>query len=1324
MVTRNENVNINIRERGTRTVTRRLDGLIGKAEGATRAFRLMQNAIFVLGLAGVAANVVRFGDVLTSTENRIRLVTNGLQELNNVQQELFALSRRSRADFEVSAQIYARTALSVKNLGIEQSRVLRFTESLNEAVVLSGATAREANAALIQLAQGLASNRLSGDELRSVLEQLPFVADIIARSLGKTRGELRAFAKEGGITTIVVLDAFQRFGGEISQLFGETIPTVGQALNVLKTSFLSFLKTTNDTTSATAALAKGILLLSDNLNLLAGTVLTLGGIFVANRISKGLLALFAGSQVVSSGIVTALPFLRQYGSTIGDVARNLTLAAIALPKFSRAQRRGINVAGLELISGTLEGTSRAAPFAARNLRNRAGATRSAARGISNVANPQPVLDQVTRNFSVAEGLAYRQLGSAQIGARNARAANAAALVRARALEQNRSLLLLEQQRLQITKSSGRARSVLTGAFVNESKALQAQAAIKEKLLRLDTRVAAAQLASAAAEGANVAAIKRLNNAKKAQIAATASASTILGRLTRRFPVLSAAIGKIGPALAIIGSKFKGIGLLFARIGAAIIGVFGAVPTAIGVAVGGLFLFRNQILITNDRITTLADGFRALTEIIERDTRAIRGYLADAFSGIGAFIVEQLEPARILLASILDSVANYSDGIADARKQTLDSVTTAETEVQRVARINAEFRTAQQLFDVGRIATPPIIERDEFGDYLEQLREELRIKRLTKIEQLIITSQAKAAKEVGRPLTSTATEGFVDRAITSEEDRVALEVINGDFARRNTLLKDYIELQGRETAAIGESNGAKGIRLALEKATQEFGREQAGTTEKVLEISKRRQVIEAELDRQRQVNQTSVNTLISSLQQENKLIGLSNGERKVQTLLLNAQSEALGKLTDEQLRNIEAQGRGNNVQSLGEFVANLQREAARSQLNQRDSFIQGYVDNARDIYGAIGPVLEDQIRADAAIVFANQQRSGSKKTFEDYIRLLMNENKELQVNSREREILNEIHKIETGLKRPLIEDEKELVRTLKEENAVLQVYRGLLDSIQEPQLSYADNIAALNKLHNQGIITSRQFTDSIREQRIQLLENSNTFGDGFELGYQRIFTTLKDSNETIASAITTTYQGALDSLAEFALTGENTFSNVIKNMNAELIKLAANEAFQFIFKSVGSVFNGDGSFNGGSVANYGNTQPNAGNAGVTFGQVLGGAFGGAHTGVIGGGNAGNGAGTGFGNFFTNLFSGANNGASFTVGQGSGMSIPGIDNRLVPLRLQDGEEVNITPRGGNRGGGDTFIFNIKSETPEQFGSQRTQDQLGRVVAGTIQKARRNS
>src|SRR5690606_13151453 len=112
----------------------------------------------------------RLNDTYTNMVNRLRLVTDGTANLNRVTAELFDVANETRTTFEATATLYARVALSTKQLGYSQRDLIDFVKGVNQAVTLSGVTAQEAQAAMIQFSQGLAKGRLDGDELRSVLE--------------------------------------------------------------------------------------------------------------------------------------------------------------------------------------------------------------------------------------------------------------------------------------------------------------------------------------------------------------------------------------------------------------------------------------------------------------------------------------------------------------------------------------------------------------------------------------------------------------------------------------------------------------------------------------------------------------------------------------------------------------------------------------------------------------------------------------------------------------------------------------------------------------------------------------------------------------------------------------------------------------------------------------------------------------------------------------------------------------------------------------------------------------------------------------------------
>lgn len=226
---------------------------------AAGASSLLSRAFAGVSVALAVREYVQLSDTLTNVQNRLRLVTTSESELAQTQAALLAISERSRSSFSGTAEIFNRLAVSGKELGVTNQQLLQFTESLNQAIILSGASAQEAQAGLIQLSQGLASGTLRGDELRSVLEQLPAVADVIAKGLGVTRGELRALGQDGKITAQVVLDAFAKARGELNDRFATTVPTIGQAFTVLGTKVTGLVDQFNALTGANRLLADGLL---------------------------------------------------------------------------------------------------------------------------------------------------------------------------------------------------------------------------------------------------------------------------------------------------------------------------------------------------------------------------------------------------------------------------------------------------------------------------------------------------------------------------------------------------------------------------------------------------------------------------------------------------------------------------------------------------------------------------------------------------------------------------------------------------------------------------------------------------------------------------------------------------------------------------------------------------------------------------------------------------------------------------------------------------------------------------------------------------------
>ena len=121
-------------------------------------------------IANAARGTVRIADTYTELNNRLALVTASETRLARVREGLFDISQSTRTELAANANLYSRIALAVKRFGRTETEVLQVTRLLNKQVAIGGNNAAEAAAGLTQFAQGLASGRLQGNELRSVLE--------------------------------------------------------------------------------------------------------------------------------------------------------------------------------------------------------------------------------------------------------------------------------------------------------------------------------------------------------------------------------------------------------------------------------------------------------------------------------------------------------------------------------------------------------------------------------------------------------------------------------------------------------------------------------------------------------------------------------------------------------------------------------------------------------------------------------------------------------------------------------------------------------------------------------------------------------------------------------------------------------------------------------------------------------------------------------------------------------------------------------------------------------------------------------------------------
>lgn len=185
-------------------------------------------AVVGFGITRAVQGISRLSDSYNSAASRVRMLTDDTEKQAAINQKLYASAQETGSAFSDVAQLYQQVGKAAVDNGKSLEEGVQIVDTINKALKASGATGDAASAALTQLAQGLGSGTLRGEEFNSVIEQAPFLIDILAKDLGKTRGEMRKMANAGQLTAKVVLGALERQKGAVDEAFGKRIPLISE----------------------------------------------------------------------------------------------------------------------------------------------------------------------------------------------------------------------------------------------------------------------------------------------------------------------------------------------------------------------------------------------------------------------------------------------------------------------------------------------------------------------------------------------------------------------------------------------------------------------------------------------------------------------------------------------------------------------------------------------------------------------------------------------------------------------------------------------------------------------------------------------------------------------------------------------------------------------------------------------------------------------------------------------------------------------------------------------------------------------------------------
>ena len=230
--------------------------------GLTSAFKGLFAAIGV-------REIVQLGDEFTVLNNRLKAVTDSEEEAASALRIVKQVAADTRSDLGAVASLFSDITLATEEMNLTQQQAAQIATTFSQALKVSGADAGAAAGAIRQFGQALASGVLRGDEFNSINEANSKFMGEFAKALGVTRGELRDMAKEGVLTSEVIIQATERMASNVETDFGKTTTTIGESFVSLRRAFLSLFGAVNEETGAFDGLASAVGDLAESIESLA-----------------------------------------------------------------------------------------------------------------------------------------------------------------------------------------------------------------------------------------------------------------------------------------------------------------------------------------------------------------------------------------------------------------------------------------------------------------------------------------------------------------------------------------------------------------------------------------------------------------------------------------------------------------------------------------------------------------------------------------------------------------------------------------------------------------------------------------------------------------------------------------------------------------------------------------------------------------------------------------------------------------------------------------------------------------------------------------------
>ena len=239
-----ENIVIQIREDGSRVVSRNLDEIGNSSRRSQSAVDDLKSTL--KGFASLLAinEIRKYADIWTQVRGKVNIFTHSAGETAEVMERLYKIAQDTRQPIEGVGNAFHQLSIAGSALGASQEQLLTFTQAIGNALAVQGTDANTARGGILQLGQAMNEGIVRAQEYNSMINAMPVVLKTVANNLdgvGGSLAKLRQRMLDGKLYSKDFFDALLKGAPELAALFDKSGKTIGQSMTIIRNAFIRYI---------------------------------------------------------------------------------------------------------------------------------------------------------------------------------------------------------------------------------------------------------------------------------------------------------------------------------------------------------------------------------------------------------------------------------------------------------------------------------------------------------------------------------------------------------------------------------------------------------------------------------------------------------------------------------------------------------------------------------------------------------------------------------------------------------------------------------------------------------------------------------------------------------------------------------------------------------------------------------------------------------------------------------------------------------------------------------------------------------------------------